>query len=30
MDIAVTLVVQGLAFFLVVWLVMHFGWPAFM
>jgi F-type H+-transporting ATPase subunit b len=30
MDIAVTLVVQGVAFFLVVWLVMHFGWPAFM
>ena len=29
MDIAVTLVVQGLAFFLVVWLVMHFGWPGF-
>ena len=30
MDIAITLVVQGIAFFLVVWLVMHFGWPAFM
>jgi len=29
MDIAVTLVVQGVAFFAVVWLVMHFGWPKF-
>jgi F-type H+-transporting ATPase subunit b len=27
MDIAVTLIIQGLAFFLVVLLVMHFGWP---
>jgi F-type H+-transporting ATPase subunit b len=27
MDIAVTLIIQGLAFFLVVLVVMHFGWP---
>jgi F-type H+-transporting ATPase subunit b len=30
MDIAVTLVVQGLAFFAVAWLVMMFGWPPLM
>jgi F-type H+-transporting ATPase subunit b len=27
MDIAVTLIIQGLAFFLVVLVVMRFGWP---
>ena len=27
MDIAVTLVIQGIAFFLVLWVVMRFGWP---
>ncbi len=27
MDIAVTLVIQGLVFFGVAWLVMKFGWP---
>jgi len=27
MDIAVTLVIQGIAFFLVAWAVMQFGWP---
>ena len=27
MDIAVTLVIQGIAFFVVLWIVMHFGWP---
>jgi F-type H+-transporting ATPase subunit b len=27
MDIAVTLVIQGLAFFAVAWIVMRFGWP---
>jgi F-type H+-transporting ATPase subunit b len=27
MDINVTLIIQGLAFFAVVWVVMKFGWP---
>ena len=27
MDINLTFIVQGLAFFLVAWLVMKFGWP---
>ena len=27
MDIAVTLVIQGLVFFAVAWIVMKFGWP---
>jgi F-type H+-transporting ATPase subunit b len=27
MSITITLVIQGLAFFLVAWLVMKFGWP---
>jgi len=27
MDINVTLIIQGLAFFAVVWMVMKFGWP---
>jgi F-type H+-transporting ATPase subunit b len=27
MSINITLVIQGLAFFLVAWLVMKFGWP---
>ena len=27
MDINITLIVQGLAFFAVIWLVMKFGWP---
>ena len=27
MDIAVTLVIQGLVFFGVAWIVMQFGWP---
>src|ERR1700754_1608658 len=27
MDMAVTLVIQGLAFFAVAWIVMRFGWP---
>ena len=27
MDIAVTLIIQGLAFFVVVLVVMRFGWP---
>ena len=30
MDINFTLVVQGVAFFLVAWLVMKFGWPHIM
>jgi F-type H+-transporting ATPase subunit b len=30
MDIAVTLVIQGLVFFSVAWLVMKFGWPHIM
>jgi F-type H+-transporting ATPase subunit b len=30
MDIAVTLVIQGIAFFAVVLLVMRFGWPSIM
>lgn len=27
MSITITLVIQGIAFFLVAWLVMKFGWP---
>ena len=27
MDIAITLVIQGLVFFFVAWVVMRFGWP---
>jgi F-type H+-transporting ATPase subunit b len=27
MDLTVTLIIQGLAFFAVAWLVMKFGWP---
>jgi F-type H+-transporting ATPase subunit b len=27
MDITVTLIIQGLAFFTVAWVVMKFGWP---
>jgi len=27
MDITITLIIQGLAFFAVAWLVMKFGWP---
>jgi F-type H+-transporting ATPase subunit b len=27
MSITITLIIQGLAFFLVAWLVMKFGWP---
>ncbi len=27
MDLTVTIVIQGLAFFAVAWLVMRFGWP---
>ena len=27
MSITITLIIQGLAFFAVAWLVMHFGWP---
>ena len=27
MDLNVTLIIQGLAFFAVVWVVMKFGWP---
>jgi F-type H+-transporting ATPase subunit b len=30
MNIGITLVIQGLAFFAVVWLVMKFGWPHIM
>ncbi|MDQ3287297.1 MAG: F0F1 ATP synthase subunit B [Pseudomonadota bacterium] len=30
MDINLTLVIQGLAFFAVAWLVMKFGWPHIM
>ncbi len=30
MDINFTLVIQGVAFFLVAWLVMKFGWPHIM
>ena len=30
MDIAVTLVIQGIAFFVVVLIVMRFGWPPIM
>jgi F-type H+-transporting ATPase subunit b len=30
MDINITLVIQGLAFFSVAWLVMKFGWPHIM
>ena len=30
MDINFTLVIQGVAFFLVAWLVMKFGWPPIM
>jgi F-type H+-transporting ATPase subunit b len=30
MDIAITLVIQGVAFFAVAWLVMTFGWPHIM
>ena len=30
MDLAVTLVIQGVVFFLVAWLVMRFAWPALM
>jgi F-type H+-transporting ATPase subunit b len=27
MDLTVTIIIQGLAFFAVAWLVMRFGWP---
>ena len=27
MSITITLIIQGIAFFAVAWLVMHFGWP---
>ena len=30
MDLNITLVIQGLAFFAVAWLVMKFGWPHIM
>lgn len=30
MDINITLVIQGLAFFAVAWVVMKFGWPGIM
>jgi F-type H+-transporting ATPase subunit b len=30
MDINITLVIQGLAFFAVAWIVMKFGWPHIM
>lgn len=30
MNINITLVIQGLAFFAVAWLVMKFGWPSIM
>jgi F-type H+-transporting ATPase subunit b len=30
MDIAITLVIQGIVFFSVAWLVMKFGWPHIM
>ena len=30
MDINITLVIQGLAFFAVAWVVMKFGWPHIM
>ena len=30
MSITVTLIVQGLAFLAVAWLVMRFGWPSIM
>jgi F-type H+-transporting ATPase subunit b len=30
MDIAVTLVIQGVAFFVVLWIVMQYGWPHIM
>mgnify|MGYP000433080818 FL=1 len=30
MDINLTLIIQGLAFFAVVWVVMKFGWPGIM
>ena len=30
MNIAVTLVIQGIAFFVVVLIVMRFGWPPIM
>jgi F-type H+-transporting ATPase subunit b len=30
MDITITLLVQGLAFFAVAWIVMKFGWPNIM
>jgi len=30
MNIGITLVIQGLAFFAVAWLVMKFGWPNIM
>jgi F-type H+-transporting ATPase subunit b len=30
MDLAVTLVIQGVVFFLVAWAVMKFGWPKLM
>lgn len=30
MNLSITMVIQGLAFFAVVWLVMKFGWPHIM
>jgi F-type H+-transporting ATPase subunit b len=30
MDLAVTLVIQGVVFFIVAWLVMKYGWPQLM
>ena len=30
MDLAITLVIQGVVFFFVAWVVMKFGWPALM
>jgi F-type H+-transporting ATPase subunit b len=30
MDINITLIIQGLAFFAVAWVVMKFGWPGIM
>ena len=30
MNLAITLVIQGVVFFLVAWIVMRFAWPALM
>ena len=30
MDINITLIIQGIAFFAVAWIVMKFGWPGIM